>query len=70
MDAKENRLEEAERNFRKAILESPRYAGPYFNLAHLYLAQVGRKPNAISGAIRTYSIIACSGLTTREVHSR
>jgi tetratricopeptide (TPR) repeat protein len=54
VNAKENKLRAAEEDFRKAILETPDYTGPYLNLGHLYQTEIGRKPDAISAAGRIY----------------
>jgi tetratricopeptide (TPR) repeat protein len=54
VDAEENHGGAAEVDFRKAIRESPHYAGAYLNLAHLYEVESLRNPEARSGAVRTY----------------
>jgi tetratricopeptide (TPR) repeat protein len=54
VDAEQNDSRAAERNFRKAILESPAYAGAYLNLGRLYQSEIGKRPGAISEAVRTY----------------
>jgi tetratricopeptide (TPR) repeat protein len=54
VDAEENDSRAAEQNFRKAILESPDYAGAYLNLGRLYQTEIGKWPGALSEAVGTY----------------
>jgi tetratricopeptide (TPR) repeat protein len=54
LDAEENDTRGAEENFRKAILQSPEYAGAYLNLGRLYQTEIGKRPGALSQAVGTY----------------
>lgn len=54
IDAEEGKRRSAEDNFRKAIEQSPYYAGAYLNLGHLYQSEIGNTPGASSQALATY----------------
>ncbi|HTV55712.1 MAG TPA: tetratricopeptide repeat protein [Terriglobia bacterium] len=54
LEAEENDTRAAEENFRKAVLQSPDYAGAYLNLGRLYQTEIGKRPGALSEAVETY----------------
>jgi tetratricopeptide (TPR) repeat protein len=54
VDAQQGREPAAEQNFKRAIRESPHYAGAYLNLGHLYQVEAGKNPEVRTKAIAIY----------------